>query len=142
MLIPTKSHRAPAPTLRVNALLLAVLFWPGQRARARSTADTRCGSVTSTTLRAIRLSTERDKVLLVEQHHFTPEVENLIRGISGPSRRVALRSRDDSEPSPRVARTRQVGRTPALAATLGTKWVIEATSTVPCVFDPTTRSLE
>jgi hypothetical protein len=23
--------------------------------------------------------TERDKVLLVEQHHFTPEVENLIR---------------------------------------------------------------
>ena len=85
MLIPTKSHRAPAPTLRVNALLLAVLFLAGAASAAHAQqADTRCGSVTSTSFGPFDYRTERDKVLLVEQHHFTPEVENLIRGISGP----------------------------------------------------------
>jgi tetratricopeptide (TPR) repeat protein len=68
--------------MRAAAILAAALAGPGIGAAQAQAARAGCGSLQNA-YGPFDYRTQRDKLQVVEEHHFTPQVESLIRGQEG-----------------------------------------------------------
>jgi tetratricopeptide (TPR) repeat protein len=132
MLTANLTGRDLLSPIRLNALTAAFLL-NALAAGANAQPSERCGSLTSS-LGPFDYRTERDKVLLVEQRHFTPEVEGLIRGVGGPvggELHYVLGAVPNHHRA--LLALIKLGERPRSQQPYGTKWVIE------CYFDRALR---